>query len=86
MNKRQRKKKGLLDQTIKIGSRVLVVENTSGGHPTGTIGDVVDIDSKDVYGVLALYKYPDGDEKVMALLHKTGDLKKLQSRGRRYFL
>lgn len=86
MNKRQRKKKGLLDQTIKIGSRVLVVKNTMNGHEVGTIGDVVGIRITGNMEVLAPYVFEGGFESVFSLTHQPSDLKKLQSRGRRYFL
>ncbi|WP_248499775.1 hypothetical protein [Staphylococcus aureus] len=84
MNKRQRKKKGLLVEKIKLGSRVIIVKNSMFGHEVGTIGDVVDKTPAGNWTVLAPYIYMNGD--VIPLHHPARDLKNIKRKGRRYFL
>lgn len=80
MNKRQKKKHGLLVDEIKVGSRVLVANNTSSGHRTGTIGTVVGNSGYGGFSVLAVYKFNDGREVEMSLSHRPTDLKKLKDK------
>lgn len=80
MNKRQMKKHGLLVEKIEVGSRVLVVNNTSSGHHTGTIGVVTGSRFNGRFGVNAIYKYDDGTKVEMVLGHNSTDLKKLKDK------